>query len=86
MPARSNTAARSGAPYLADSGHTLAFILCTRSLRNRSRIANDFDRGAGNQAAGDHLVKVRNQLFNLLFSVNDTHHDGNILEMERLRA
>src|SRR5271163_4812911 len=64
---------------LGDSGHTPAFILCTGSLRNRSRIANDFDRGAGNQAAGDHLVEMRNQLLNLLLSVNDTHHDGSIL-------
>src|SRR5580658_8769509 len=63
---------------LGDSGHTPAFIPCTRSLRSRSRIANDFDRGAGNQAAGDHLVKMRNQLLNLLLSVNHTHHDGSI--------
>jgi hypothetical protein len=44
----------------------------------RSRITDGFDGGAGNQASRNHLVQVGNQFLNLVFGVNDAHHDGRV--------
>src|ERR1700722_10127891 len=42
-------------------------------------IADDLYIGAGNQAPLYHPVQMRNQCSNLVFSVDDAHHNGRVL-------